>query len=117
MTEEHIASFRETADAVFRETGMFAFFEAPPLEEVTAFVRGVIKAGDLQFVAVADGRVIGWSDALVKPRPALQHSAMFGIGVLAAYRRIGVGTALLQTTLDAAKKRGLTRIELLVRAD
>jgi RimJ/RimL family protein N-acetyltransferase len=117
MGEEHIAGFSETSDAVFRESGMYAFIEGPPIEQVTAFVRGVIKAGDLQFVAIAEDRVIGWCDALVKQRPAMLHSAVLGIGVLNAYRGMGVGTALLQTTLEAARKRGLTRIELFVRSD
>jgi ribosomal protein S18 acetylase RimI-like enzyme len=117
MTEQHIAGFRETSDAVFRESGMYAFFHSPPIEQVTEFVLGVIKSGDLQFVAISDGRVIGWCDALVKPRPAMRHSAVLGIGVLSAYRGMGVGKSLLQTTLAAARKRGLTRIELFVRAD
>jgi RimJ/RimL family protein N-acetyltransferase len=117
MAEEHIAAFSETSDAVFRDSGMYAFFEGPPIERVREFVLGVIKSGDLQFVAIAEERVIGWCDALVKPRPAMRHSAVLGMGVLSAYRGMGVGTALLQTTLEAARKRGLTRIELFVRSD
>jgi RimJ/RimL family protein N-acetyltransferase len=115
--EHHIPAFREAADAVMRESGMYAFSEAPPIEQFTAFVLGTIKNADLQFLALADERVIGWCDALVKQRPAMRHSAIFGIGVLDAYRRMGVGTALLRTTLEAARTRDLTRIELVVRMD
>jgi ribosomal protein S18 acetylase RimI-like enzyme len=117
IAPEHIASFRETSDAVFRESQMFAFFEAPPIEHVTEFVLGVIRNNELQFVAVSDDVVIGWCDVLLKPWPALRHSGVLGVGVLSSYRGQGIGRALLETTLNAAKGRGLTRIELLVRTD
>jgi putative acetyltransferase len=39
------------------------------------------------------------------------------MGVAASHRGIGVGAALLRATLDGAFARGLTRIELVVRAD
>ena len=117
IAPEHIASFRETSDAVFRESQMFAFPEAPPIEHVTEFVLGVIKNNDPQFVALSGESVIGWCDVLIKPRPAMRHSGVLGLGVLSSYRGRGIGKALLQATLDAAKKRGLTRIELFVRVD
>jgi ribosomal protein S18 acetylase RimI-like enzyme len=42
---------------------------------------------------------------------------MLGIGVLSSHRRQGIGKALLETTLTAARERGLTRVELFVRTD
>ena len=117
MAPEHIASFREASDAVFRESQMFAFLEAPPIEDVTAFVLGVIRNNEPQFVAMSGDAVIGWCDILLKPRPALRHSGVLGVGVLNSYRGQGIGTALLEATLNAAKDRRLTRIELFVRTD
>ena len=117
IAPEHIASFREAADAVFRESQMFAFLEAPPLEQFTEFVHGVIKNKEPQFVAITHERVIGWCDVLMKPRPAMRHSGVLGLGVLSSCRGNGVGTALLETTLRAARQRGLTRVELFVRTD
>ena len=117
IAPEHIASFREAADAVFRESHMFAFLEAPPLEQFTEFVHGVIKNKEPQFVAITDERVIGWCDVLVKPRPAMRHSGVLGLGVVSSCRGKGVGTALLRATLDAARQQGLTRVELFVRTD
>jgi len=117
MAPEYIVSFREASDAVFRESQMYGFFEAPSVEEVMRFVQVIMKNKDLQFVALVDERVIGWCDVLAKPRPAMRHSGVLGIGVLRNYRGKGVGTALLQATLAAAHARGLTRIELFVRAD
>ena len=75
----HIASFREAADAVVRESQMFAFLEAPPLEQFTEFVHGVIKNKEPQFVAITAERVIGWCDVLMKPRPAMRHSGALGL--------------------------------------
>ena len=117
MAPEHIASFRETSDAVFRESQMFAFFEAPPIAHVTEFVLGIIRNNEPQFVAICSDTVIGWCDILLKPRPAMRHTGVLGIGVLSSYRGQGIGKALLETTLNAAKNKGLTRIELYVRTD
>lgn len=96
---------------------MFSFFEAPPLEQFKQFVQGTIRNEEPQFVAVSGDAVIGWCDILIKPRPAQRHSGVLGIGVLSAYRRQGVGMALLEATVSAARKKGLTRIELYVRTD
>ena len=117
VTEAHIPSFRDTADAIFRESRMFSFCEAPPLEQFRQFVEGTIRNDEPQFVAVSGGAVIGWCDILIKPRPAQRHSGVLGLGVLSAHRRQGIGTALLEATIGAARKKGLTRIELYVRAD
>lgn len=117
VAPQHIESFWETCDAVFRESRMYAFSEAVPLPDFTKFVTGVIRNKDLQFVALADGNVVGWSDIMLKPRPAMRHSGVFGLGVLRAYRRRGIGKALINTALDAARRKGLTRIELHVRTD
>lgn len=117
IAEEHIPGFRETSDAVFRESQMFTFFEAPPIEQVAEFVRSAIRNNDPQFVALCGDTVVGWCDITIKPRPALRHSGVLGIGVLASCRRQGVGTALLETALSAARDRGLVRVELYVRTD
>ncbi|MBI4987911.1 MAG: GNAT family N-acetyltransferase [Rhodocyclales bacterium] len=117
IAEELIPSFRETADAIFRESRMFSFFEAPPLEQFKQFVQSTIRNDEPQFVAVSGDAVIGWCDILIKPRPAQRHSGVLGVGVLSAYRRQGVGMALLEATINTARNKGLTRIELYVRTD
>jgi len=116
-TERHIAGFREMADAVFKESQMFAFFEAPAIAEVTEFILGNIRKGDPQFVATVDDTVVGWCDIVSNPRPAMRHSGVLGVGVLSTHRRQGIGTSLIETALVAAKARGLDRVELYVRTD
>lgn len=117
IAEKHISGFREASDAVFKESGMFAFFEAPPIEQVTDFILGNIRSNDPQFVAVVGEAVVGWCDILRKPRPALLHNGVLGIGVLKSYRKQGIGASLIEATLAAANGRGMKRIELLVRTD
>ncbi len=117
IAEEHIAGFRLALDSVAREKRYLAFLEAPPYETTRDFVLDNIKAGQTQFVAIADGRVVGWCDVLRKQRPALRHCGILGLGIVAPYRRGGIGTALIEAALADAKAKGLTRIELDVRVD
>jgi ribosomal protein S18 acetylase RimI-like enzyme len=60
---------------------------------------------------------VGWCDVVPKSHETLRHSGTLGMGVAASHRGIGVGSALLRSTLDGAHARGLTRVELIVRAD
>jgi len=117
MQRRHIAGFREVLDAVARERRYLAFLEAPPLARVRRFVLGNLKSGAPQFVAVDDGRVVGWCDVTPKTHETLSHSGVLGMGVAASLRGRGIGSALLRATLDAALARGLVRIELVVRVD
>ena len=117
IAEEHIAGFRAAVDSVARELRYIAFLEAPPINEVRDFVHANIAAGVPQFVAIADGKVLGWCDVLPKPRPAMRHSGVLGMGIIEGYRGRGIGRALIRATLEAAKVKGMTRIELTVRVD
>ena len=42
---------------------------------------------------------------------------MLGVGLLPPFRGRGIGRQLIEKTLDAARDRGLSRIELTVRKD
>src|SRR4030095_12783639 len=117
IAEEYIEGFRAALDSVARERRFLAFLEAPPLESVRDFVLENIRSGQLQFIASADDKVVGWCDVSPKPRPVFRHSGILGIGVTKPYRGRGIGTALIGTTLEAARAKGLTRIELTVRTD
>jgi ribosomal protein S18 acetylase RimI-like enzyme len=61
--------------------------------------------------------VVGWCDVNPKTHESLRHSGVLGMGVAASHRGQGLGSALLHATLEAASARGITRIELVVRAD
>lgn len=117
IAEQYIDGFRAAVDSVARELRYLAFLEAPPLAAVQEFVRGNIRAGHPQFVALVERSVVGWCDVLPNPRPALRHCGVLGMGVVTPHRGRGIGTALLDTTLRAAWASGLTRVELTVRTD
>ena len=117
IERRHIAGFREVLDGVAREGRWLAMLEAPPAARVRSFVLGNLRTGNPQFVAVGDERVVGWCDVTRKLHATLRHSGTLGMGVAASHRRLGVGTALLAATLEAARARGFTRVELVVRED
>ena len=117
IEKRYIAGFRQVLDDVARERRWLAMLEAPPLPRVRSFVRNGLANGMVQFVALDGGTVVGWCDVNPKTHPTLRHSGVLGMGVAATHRGQGIGSALLRTTLDAAVGRGLTRVELVVRAD
>jgi len=118
IAEAHIEGFHAALDSVARERRYLYFLEAPALEDASKFVRNTIGKSYPHFVALEDGKVIGWCDVLpVDPRPVRRHTGMLGIGVLARERGRGIGGALLRATLNGARAFGFTRVELAYRAD
>jgi RimJ/RimL family protein N-acetyltransferase len=117
ITPKHIGGFRHAVDVVAREHKYLAFLEAPPLKATRAFVLNNIKTGNPQFVAIAEGNVIGWCDIVRSERPVHVHCGTLGMGLLPSFRGHGIGTNLIRTTLDEAHHKGLERVELTVHAD
>lgn len=117
IERRHIAGFRNVLDEVARERRWIAFLEAPPMDRVRRLVLGNLRGGAVQFVAVDADRVVGWCDVTPKTHETLRHSGTLGMGLALSHRGKGLGGALLATTLGAVVERGLTRIELVVRAD
>ena len=115
IAEEHIESYAAAVDSVARERQYLAFLEGPSLERARAFVQSSQERKLPHFVALVEGRVVGWCDISSLERPIYAHSGVLGMGVIAEYRGNGIGNALLRSVLESAKTRGLTRIELTVR--
>ena len=117
IAEEHITGFHAAVDSVARERRYLAMLQAPPIEESAEFVRGNLRKGNPQFVALAAGRVVGWCDVFPEKRETMAHGGVLGMGVLDNYRGKGIGIALMRATLAQAKKAGFKRVELTVRED
>lgn len=116
IAEEHIEGFHAALDIICRELIYLAFNQAPPLESTRQFVRNNIRNNVPQFVALSDGKVIGWCDISPKSnRDTNKHVGVLGIGVIPAFRGQGVGRPLMETAIDKGFKNGLKRIELDVR--
>ena len=117
IAEEHIAGFHAAVDSVARERRYLAMLQAPPLEESADWVRGNLRKGNPQFVALVEGQVVGWCDVFPEKRETMAHGGVLGMGVLEGYRGKGIGASLMRATLEHARKTGFTRVELTVRED
>lgn len=116
-TECYFASLYQALDTVAREKKYLAFTEAPPVETAYAFYRNIIENKLCQRLAIANGGVVGWCDILPVLGEARSHVGALGIALMPSFRHQGVGARLMKTTLACARERGLSRIELNVRAD
>jgi RimJ/RimL family protein N-acetyltransferase len=117
ITADDVEGFHRAVDAVARERKYLALLEAPPLASAREFVLKHIAKGNPQFVAIADGSVVGWCEVVRLDRPAYAHAGVLGMGLLAPFRGQGHGRRLVETTLQAAKLAGFSRVELTVYAD
>ena len=116
--ESHLESLYHAFDAVARERKYLALTQAPPWEQSLAFYRNVLAAGFPHFVAVdGSGKVVGWCDVSPVFGHSRAHIGLLGIALLPEARGLGLGAQLLQAAIDRSWTRGLTRIELSVRAD
>lgn len=115
IAEEPIEGFWSAIDSVARERKYLAFLEGPPINSTRDFVLENIKNNWPHFIAVSEGKIIGWCDISALDRPVFAHIGSLGIGVLASYRGLGIGKRLMQRSIQKAEQKGLTRIELTVR--
>ncbi len=117
IAPEHIESFHRALDTVARERKYLTLLEAPPLAQTREFVLNNVKCGNPQFVALAEGEVVGWCDVRRHFFPAHAHRGTLGLGIIPAYRGRGLGARLLNVTLETAFDAGFVRIEFDVHAD
>lgn len=113
----HLAGFHAAVDDIAKERRYLAMLEAPSFTRTRRLVLDSLRAGAVHVVAVAGDEVIGWCDLRPKTAPTLRHSAVLGMGIVAAYRGQGIGSRMLAATLELAWARGIRRAELNVRSD
>jgi RimJ/RimL family protein N-acetyltransferase len=117
MSVDLVDSFHRALDAVARERKYLAIVEAFPLEAMRAFVANQLQTSAPAFAALEGGEVVGWCDIQRMTLPTFTHRGTVGVGVVAERRRQGVGFRLLDAAVGDAFRRGMTRVELSVRAD
>ena len=110
-------AFRACLDSVARERKYLAQVEAPPLEKVREFVSQSVDQDAAQYVAVTNGKIVGWCDVFPHWAYALKHVGTLGMGVQAGFRGQGIGRALLLKTLEHALKNEVYRVTLEARED
>lgn len=83
-------------------------------EKEKAFIETVNgDAHDAMVLCLVDGRVVGSCSTSTSHRIKLRHRAGIGISVLRDFWGQGIGTALMETVIEAARKNpNLLQIEL-----
>ncbi len=117
MSVDLVDSFHRALDAVARERKFLAILEAFPVGAMRAFILNQVKTSAPTFAAVERGEVIGWCDIQRMTLATFTHRGTVGMGVVADRRGRGVGFRLLGIAVSDAFRRGMTRVELSVRAD
>jgi len=102
---------------VANERQYIALQGPPNRERFQRFVADGIVANNAQYVALEQVEVVGWCDITRMQRDVFAHRAVVGMGVAARWRGRGIGRALLTTAIREARSRGISRVELEVRAD
>jgi RimJ/RimL family protein N-acetyltransferase len=116
IAENDIEDFNAAVGEVARERDYLTFLDNPPMNGTDAFVRDNIANGHPQFIAITDNKIIGWCDITPDTsRVVHEHKGTLGIGILKPYRGQGLGRRLMNAAIQAAKEKGLQRIELKVR--
>ena len=112
IREEHIEGYHACLDSVARERRFIGGVQARPIESTREFVLSNIQKGYPHFVAQDGDRIVGWCDIIPMKGVDFSHCGGMGMGLHVDYRRQGIGTKMLDTTLQAAKEYGIERVEL-----
>lgn len=105
-------AFRAAVDAVAREHKYLALLEAPPIEQVRAFVKRNVEHGYPQIIALTDDMVVGWCNVPPASRAVSAHVGDLFVGLLPQWRGKGIGERLLRRAIHAADLFGFQRVEL-----
>jgi ribosomal protein S18 acetylase RimI-like enzyme len=112
MSLESVESLRDCVDAVARERKYLGTTAGFTLEATERFVLELQAHDDVQLVALVGERVVGWCDIRRGRLESFAHGGTLGMGVAADYRGQGIGKGLLSAALEAARAKGLERVQL-----
>ena len=93
--------------------------EGVPLtpEEEQAYLRAQVDSPDrAQFVARADGEIIGTVSLIRKPG-RMRHRGVFGISLKRAWWGCGAAAAMTEAALAFARENGFVQLDIEVRSD
>jgi L-phenylalanine/L-methionine N-acetyltransferase len=111
-TLEFAESFCQAVDTVARERKYLGSTTGFPLEKMLDFVKFIVDQNLAQYYAVDNDKVVGWCDIIPKSYQGLTHVGVVGMGILADYRGKGLGTLLLEKTIEHAGLNGIEKVEL-----
>ena len=110
VREEDAAAYLAIGEYAVRETLSMATLGMTE-EEARETVADAVVRNLPFFVAVVDGKVIGWGHALPYRMEPVKHMAPVHISILPGYQGARLGTTLLHQIVEAARAIGLQRIE------
>lgn len=109
-----LAGYHSCLASVAEERRFLGLVEAPPFENSEKWMRSVLQAG-YPFLVVADAEVVvGWCDVGPREREGFRHTAELGMGLAAQVRGLGVGSRLLEATLQRSRELPIEKLELQV---
>ncbi|MEG3754364.1 GNAT family N-acetyltransferase [Psychromonas arctica] len=117
IESEDVSGFYDALCTVASEGVYLLTTTPPPYGKIANFVRNNIKNNNSQYVALIDNKIIGWVDIIPLERNTMNHVGHLGMGVLADFRGIGIGSKLLEKAMRHAWSQKLTRLELEVFTD
>jgi RimJ/RimL family protein N-acetyltransferase len=112
IREDDIDGFRAAIELVARERKHLALLQAPPIEQVRAFVKRNVENGYPQIVAIAEDKIVGWCNVPPASRAVSAHVGDLFMGLAPGWRGRGLGERLLREGIQAADAFGFQRIEL-----
>lgn len=112
-SQKYAESFARAVDIVARERKYLASVTGFSLESTKDFIQ-MGEANDFaQYFALDGEKVIGWCDLIPKDIEGFTHVGKLGIGLLSEYRHQGIGSMLLQKTIEHAREKNkIEKIEL-----
>lgn len=112
-SQKYAESFAQAVEIVAKERKYLATVTGFPLESTRDFIN-MVEANDYaQYYALDGERVIGWCDIIPKDMEGFTHVGVLGMGLLPEYRHKGIGSLLLQKTIEHAKERNnIEKVEL-----
>ena len=85
----------------------------PTLDEEQRFLAAILDSSNSTILlAEQDGGIVGALDFQGYARPQMRHGGLLAMSVARAYRRRGIGRALLEELSRWAANHGVTRLEL-----
>jgi len=112
----HVEGLNECVAEVARERRYLSIVEGFTLDQSAGWVAANRLRANPFLVALDLDRVVGWCEVRRDILPGRAHTGMVGMGLLAAYRGLGLGRQLIDQALRAARERGFERLELSVRS-
>jgi len=112
IKNEYAQEYHSILDDVAKEQLYLGMIEAPPLECVTEHVAECVKNDYPMFVAMENGKMVGWCSIYTNQTPNFKHLGQLFVGVVGSSRGKGIGRALITATLAKGWANGLLRVEL-----